>query len=95
MTHEMALTYALIAALILVVALHWQAAQCRCGNCEFHKHERRVAKEKAKLAKIEEQKKSAASAHEYQHKGGGWQDGDPDRFDCPEESCRRNRHTVP
>jgi len=35
-------------------------------------------------------KDQAALRHDYEHKGGGFRDGDPDRFNCPDDQCPRN-----
>lgn len=94
MTHEEALSFALLAALAWSFAITYWARECRCAQCQFHVHERRVAAAKAKSEAETAARKQADLRHEYEHKGGGWQDGDPDRFDCRDDSCRRNRRRV-
>lgn len=91
MTHEVALSLALAVALGVIAWARWYLSECRCASCQFHIHERRVAAETAKRAAEVEAKRQADLGHEYAHKGGGFQDGDPDRFNCHDDECRRNR----
>ncbi|HET7070141.1 MAG TPA: hypothetical protein VFI40_04910 [Nocardioides sp.] len=91
MSHETALTLALLAALALLAFLGWWANQCRCDACAYHKHERLVAAEKARVEREQIARKAADLRHEQQHKGSMALSSDPDRFDCPDGDCRRNR----
>ena len=67
-------------SLVSLAYLWWWASRCRCGKCSFHENERRMAA----LKQVE-------LRHDFMHKGIGFKDTDPDRYDCPDEACVRNK----
>lgn len=85
------LTYALLAAITVVSYFAYLLRECRCSSCAFHKTERLQKAAKAKAEAESEARRQADLRHEYEHKGGGFLPGDPDRFNCHDEACRRNR----
>jgi hypothetical protein len=72
-------------ALVLTGALTlllWRIpGPCVCEKCAFHVNEVRM--ERARQRDLE---------HEYAHKGSGFRDTSPDKYDCPDPFCDRNRH---
>ena len=85
------LTYGVVAAIVAALGLYVLPTPCRCDHCAFHIHER--AEERAKQAELH---------HEVQHRGYGYRGamrgpdpGSPDRWDCADINCRRNRTNRP
>lgn len=80
---------------LVVSGYFWHLLRsCRCDSCVFHKTERmRIAAQKKSEAETEARKQEDL-AHEYAHKGGAWVESDPDKFDCSNKQCRRNKHKT-
>jgi hypothetical protein len=68
-----------------ILWLAWMARwrPCRCADCPRHTREREDAQ------RLKEKKD-----HDYAHKGDQLQ-GSPDRFDCADIKCPRNRMNIP
>lgn len=64
-----------------------------CVGFEMHAalqvHYRKGCHECA-AARDQSAKDDVARRHDYDHKGGGFRPGDPDRYHCADESCKRN-----
>lgn len=89
MTHNDLVALASI-ALFLLALIGWRTESDQaCPECSHCKAKTRQA-ERAKMQRAADQ---AEFRHDYEHKGMGWRDGDPDRYDCPDLKCSRNRHT--
>lgn len=82
-----------IACMFALAWLGW-ARRCSCEKCAFHRNEDRM--ERLRAAETAEKYKAdqATLRHDYEHKGGGFRDGDPDRFNCPDDTCARNPRRV-
>ena len=75
--HNTLLLLAVVAMFVLAVLARYQRPECKeCDHCKA-----RSSKEEAEARE---------RRHDYEHKGGGWGQNDPDRFSCGDESCRRN-----
>ncbi len=95
MSHEEALSWALVLALALVYVYGWLDRKgCRCEKCAFHTNERRMAILKQKEDFERRQADQADLQHDYWHKGAGWTDTMPDKFPCPDKTCPRNPKRV-
>lgn len=68
-------------AISCMVWLAWLARMrtCTCEKCAFHQNEARV-----------ERLRKAERDHDRQHKGDNF-GGSPDRFDCSDIHCPRNK----
>lgn len=87
-THNMFVLLALF-AMTFIGALAWKK-ECDCGKCAFHANEKRMKRLKAQEESERYSKDQANLRHDYEHKGGGWRTGDPDRFNCADDTCPRN-----
>lgn len=64
----------------LTILLWALPGPCVCEKCAFHTNERRM-----------KALRQAELNHDTEHKGFGWKPGAPDRIDCHDETCPRNR----
>ena len=80
MTEVHLLQFALAIA-IAGVGLLWVLpnSKCVCVKCAFHENERRMAALRQK-----------EHDHDVEHKGFGFRDITPDRFNCDDADCPRN-----
>lgn len=89
-----ALSYAVVVAACCAYLLWLIPGPCKCPKCAFHTNELNVARLK-KAEELEEQRaKDEVLRHDYEHKGGSFLKGDPDRFNCHTETCERNKTTT-
>jgi hypothetical protein len=85
---------ALLVAMGGAIYLWWWARTCRCAKCSFHVNEQRVKRLEAERVKLEQAEQQAHLRHDADHKGWGWDPGDPDVSDCADASCPRNTRGV-
>ncbi len=73
---------AILFACIVVLATLWRYYQDRIDRCPSCPHCERETLERARHQR--------EMQHDAMHKGFGWSDGEPDRYDCPDQQCPRN-----
>jgi len=79
--HDPAILFiALLIVFVGAIALYRLPGPCVCEHCGFHVDQRR-----------REAAHQAALSHDVQHKGFGYTHGAPDRQDCQDATCKRNR----
>jgi len=61
-----------------------------CPKCAFHVNEQRVERLTAERERVEEQERQITLRHDAAHKGWGWAEDKPDRYNCTDEKCSRN-----
>jgi hypothetical protein len=62
-----------------------------CAKCSFHVNEQRMAKYEAESRRKQRFMDQFELRHEAEHKGFGFRDEDPDRYECANASCERNK----
>lgn len=90
-----ALTYAVVMAAAASYLIWLLPGPCKCEKCGFHVNERAMARLKAKEDEERRAADQAALQHDYWHKGAGWTESTPDKFNCNSETCPRNRKPPP
>lgn len=73
------------------LAIGFMPGPCRCEKCAFHTNERRMENLRRAEAAAKYAADQSSLRHDYEHKGGGFLPGDPDKFNCSVEGCPRNR----
>jgi hypothetical protein len=78
------LTYAVVAASACSYLIWKLPGPCACEKCGYHVQER---KDKDAMQTIMQ--------HDMQHKGHGYGAGWPDKYDCADIACKRNKTNRP
>jgi hypothetical protein len=69
----------LVGACLVGLAYLARYQRPKCDECQH-----------CKARTKQEETEARERAHDYEHKGAAWRQGDPDRFRCADKMCLRN-----